>query len=285
MHGRRWHASLVTHGTDRHRATVTEFLFRPIGIVRSPFEERAAVPRQASTGAGIAARIELDAGHGYEDALSGLDAWEYAWVLFVFHKNVEQERGWRPKVLPPRATEKHGVFATRSPHRPNPIGMSAVRIERVDGLVVHVRDIDLLDGTPVLDIKPYVAYADSRPDARAGWLEAADPRAAWTVEFSERARAQLAWLRDQGVDLGPPIEAALALGPQPHAYRRIRRHGAGMRLSVKDWRADFDVLHERRILVRCLQSGYKAAQLAADASLSLHRAFAVAFAAPFAIEP
>jgi tRNA-Thr(GGU) m(6)t(6)A37 methyltransferase TsaA len=256
---------------------MTAFEFHAIGIVRSPFDERASAPRQASAGAGVAARIELFPGHGYEDALEGLEGWEYAWVLFVFHKNVEEGRGWNPKVLPPRATEKQGVFATRSPHRPNPIGMSAVRIERVEGLVVHVRDVDLLDGTPVLDLKPYVAYADARPDARAGWLEAADPRAPWTVEFSERARAQLAWLRDHGVDLGPPIEAALALGPQPHAYRRIRKHGAGMRLAVKDWRADFDV-HERRIVVRSLESGYKPGQLASDASLAVHRAFVAEFA-------
>jgi hypothetical protein len=142
--------------------------------------------------------------------------------------------------------------------------------------VVHVRDVDLLDGTPVLDLKPYVAYADARPDARAGWLETADPRAAWTVEFSDRARAQLAWLRDQGVDLRPPIEATLALGPQPHAYRRIRKHGAGMRLAIKDWRVDFDV-QDRRIVVRDLQSGYKPAQLASDASPAVHRAFATTF--------
>jgi tRNA-Thr(GGU) m(6)t(6)A37 methyltransferase TsaA len=256
--------------------SVSPFQFHPIGVVRSPFEERAAAPRQASAGAGVAARIELYPGQGYEDALSGLDAWEYAWVLFVFHKNVEEGRGWKAKVLPPRATEKHGVFSTRSPHRPNPIGLSAVRVERVDGLIVHVRDVDLLDGTPVLDLKPYVAYADARPAARAGWLER-DPKAPWTVEFSDRARGQLAWLGDHGIDLRAPIEAALALGPQPHAYRRIRKHGAGMRLAVKDWRADFDV-RDRCIVVLAVQSGYRPAQLAKDASLSVHRAFAAAFA-------
>ena len=111
-------------------------------------------------------RIELFPGRGYEDALDGLAAWEYAWVLFVFHKNVEEERGWKPKVLPPRSDQKRGVFSTRSPHRPNPIGLSAVQIERVDGLVVHVRRLDILDGSPVLDLKPYVAYADALPEAR-----------------------------------------------------------------------------------------------------------------------
>jgi tRNA-Thr(GGU) m(6)t(6)A37 methyltransferase TsaA len=257
---------------------VSSFVFEPIGVVRSPFAERASAPRQApvDAGAGVPARIELFEGHGYEDALSGLDAWEYAWVLFVFHRNVEQKRGWRPKVLAPRATEKHGVFATRSPHRPNPIGLSAVRIDRVDGLVVHVRDVDLLDGTPVLDLKPYVAYADARPDARGGWLAAADPRAGWTVAFADGALEQLAWLREHGVDLRAPIEAALALGPQPHAYRRIRKHGTGMRLAIKDWRADFDV-RDRSLVVRRVASGYRPAQLASDERLSVHRAFEARF--------
>jgi tRNA-Thr(GGU) m(6)t(6)A37 methyltransferase TsaA len=256
---------------------VSPFVFEPIGVVRSPFEDRVSAPRQASVGRDISARIELFAGRGYEDALSGLDTWDYAWVLFVFHRNVEQQRGWRPKVLAPRATEKLGVFATRSPHRPNPIGLSAVRIDRVDGLVVHVRDVDLLDGTPVLDLKPYVAYADARPDARGGWLGAADPRAAWTVEFAEGALEQLSWLRERGVDLRPPIEAALALGPQPHAYRRIRKHGAGMRLAIKDWRADFEV-DDRRLVVQRVVTGYRPAQLASDERLSVHRDFVTRFA-------
>ena len=116
-----------------------------------------------------------------------------------------------------------GVFATRSPHRPNPIGMSVARIVRVEGLIVHVRDLDVLDGTPVLDLKPYVAYADAHPDAKAGWLEVNDPRDAWEVTFSPEAIEQLAWLRERGVDLRAPIASALALGPQPHAYRRIRK--------------------------------------------------------------
>ncbi len=272
------------------KGRMNAFVFQPIGVVRSSFGERVSAPRQAGVGAGAAARIELFAGQGYEDALSGLDEWEYVWVLFVFHKNIEQQRGWRPKVRPPRAVEKHGVFSTRSPHRPNPIGLSAVRVERLEGLIVHVRDVDLLDGTPVLDLKPYVAYADARPDAGSGWLSPADPRAAaWAVGFSDEALEQLVWLRERGVDLRPPIEAALALGPQPHAYRRIRKHGAGMRLAIKDWRVDFDVC-DGRLVVRGLESGYRPSQLASpiasaprvggDESLTVHRAFASKFSAP-----
>jgi tRNA-Thr(GGU) m(6)t(6)A37 methyltransferase TsaA len=275
-----------SRGTPRQSAsarigTPGGFAFQPIGVVRSPFDERMAAPRQArvGAGAGVEARIELFPGRGYEDALADLEAWHYVWVLFVFHKNVEENRGWKPKVLPPRATAKHGVFATRSPHRPNPIGLSAVRLVRVDGLVVHVRDVDFLDGTPVLDLKPYVAYADALPDAGSGWLGAGDPgdpKAAWTVAFSEVALAQLTWLCDHGVDLRAAIESALALGPQPHAYRRIRNHGDGQRLALKDWRVDFEV-RDACLVVRSLASGYRPKQLAEDPRLEVHRAFAASF--------
>jgi tRNA-Thr(GGU) m(6)t(6)A37 methyltransferase TsaA len=268
-----------------------QYLFDPIGVVHSPFVERAAAPRQAVVAPGHDAggRIELFAGRGFEDALCGLEAWERLWVLFVFHRNVEQGRGWKPKVQPPRARAKVGVFATRSPHRPNPLGMSAVRIERVEGLVVYVRDLDLLDGTPVLDLKPYVAYADAHRRSKAGWLlgdprapsaplssSARDPLPAWRVMFTERASEQLAWLCAHGVDLREAIESRLALGPQPHAYRRIRKHGDGMRLALNEWRVDF-VVEGDTIIVQAIATGYRPRQLATDPGLELHRALGARF--------
>lgn len=254
------------------------YLFEPIGIVQSPFDERAAAPRQASVLRDVVGRIELFAGKGYEHALEGLGAWEYAWVLFVFHRNVEQGRGWKAKVLPPRSDVKQGVFATRSPHRPNPIGLSAVAIDRVDDLVVHVRGLDLLEGTPVLDLKPYVAYADSRPEARAGWLEGRDPARAWDVRFGDEASSELAWLRSRGVELEDSIGSILALGPQPHPYRRIRKHASGMRLALKAWRVDF-VVTKKRIDVLRIRTGYRGKELATEPGLELHREFVARFGA------
>jgi tRNA-Thr(GGU) m(6)t(6)A37 methyltransferase TsaA len=256
------------------------YSFEPIGFVVSPFGERAEAPRQSPLAAGAEGRIELLAGKGFEDALSGVTDWDYLWVLFVFHRNVEEGRGWNPKVLPPRATEKRGVFATRSPHRPNPIGMSAVRLDRVDGLVLHVRELDILDGTPVLDLKPYVPYADARPDGRSGWLQARDPLPAWAVEFSSEAEMQLTFLVARGVDLRSAILQALALGPQPHAYRRIRRHGDGMRLALKEWRVDFVVEGgeaPRSIRVVGIGTGYSPRDLALKEGLEVHRDFVAAF--------
>jgi tRNA-Thr(GGU) m(6)t(6)A37 methyltransferase TsaA len=249
------------------------FTFDPIGVVRSPFVERASAPRQAVAGAGTEGTIELLPGRRFEDALSDIEEWERLWVLFVFHENVGL--GWRPKVLPPRSEKKRGVFATRAPYRPNPIGMSVVRLLGVDGLVLRVADLDILDGSPVLDLKPYVPYADAFPDARTGWLDPVlDPRPAFEVAWEERAKEELAWLKDtHAVDLAEPIAKVLALGPQPHAYRRIRREGEGFLLALKEWRVRFRV-DGKRVTVSRLASGFKDAELARE---PLHRAFVARF--------
>lgn len=142
-----------------------------IGYVRSPFRERFAAPLQpALTGAGggVEASIELCAGRRYEEALEDLAGFDFVWAITWMHLN----RGWNPKVLPPRGPRaRRGLFATRSPHRPNPIALSALRLLAVEGLVLRVRGADLLDGTPVLDLKPYLPYADAHPDAAAGWAD------------------------------------------------------------------------------------------------------------------
>src|SRR5689334_165716 len=111
---------------------------RPIGLVRSPFVERVEAPRQPRAAEGVEGTIELFSGQGYEDALSDLEGWQFIWVVAWFDRNPT----YRPKVMPPRSTRKRGVFATRSPHRPNPISLSVVELVRVDGLTLHVRDLD-----------------------------------------------------------------------------------------------------------------------------------------------
>jgi tRNA-Thr(GGU) m(6)t(6)A37 methyltransferase TsaA len=239
--------------------------------------------RQPRAAAGTPARIELLPGRNFEHALEDLAHWELIWVIFWFHLNP----GWRPKVLPPRSTTgRKGVFATRSPHRPNPIGMSVVRLERVDGLILHIRDADMLDGTPVLDLKPYVAYTDAHPGAGTGWLEDAarsdtlaqpsDPVRAYVVQFEALAAEQVVWIEAHtGLAIRERIQSTLALGPTPHPYRRIRRVDEWMQLSVKEWRVRFTVV-ERDVRVIEIYSGFRASQLAAggaDESLRPHREF------------
>ncbi|MFO0612270.1 MAG: tRNA (N6-threonylcarbamoyladenosine(37)-N6)-methyltransferase TrmO [Polyangiaceae bacterium] len=264
----------------------------PIGRIRTPFREKAEAPRQATVAADVPGRIELSPGRGFEDAVSDLELWPRIWVIFLFHLNLRgPDAGYRPKVQPPRSDVKRGVFATRSPHRPNPIGMSVVRLVKVRGLVIDVLDVDMVDDTPVLDLKPYVAYADAFPDAESGWLDPGepsrepgaasprDPRAAFDVDFDPLATAQLAWLTERGVDLDARLKSALALGPEPHAYRRIKDMGAGLsRIAVKAWRADFRV-EGRLIRVVRVASGHRPRDLAEGTAddLDLHRAFVATF--------
>ena len=151
------------------------FTFTPIAIAHSPYRERYGAPHQASVVRGTRARqdgegtIEL-LPHVPVEALLHLDGFDYVWAIYVLHLN----RGYRPTLKPPRTPDvAHGVLATRAPHRPNAIGLSALRLERIEHRTLFVRGIDLLDGTPVLDLKPYLPYADAFPDARAGWVDAA----------------------------------------------------------------------------------------------------------------
>jgi tRNA-Thr(GGU) m(6)t(6)A37 methyltransferase TsaA len=255
----------------------------PIGYVRSLSATKVEAARQPRAAAGAPARIELLPGHNFEHALEDLARWKLIWVIFWFHQN----RSWRPKVLPPRSTTgRKGVFATRSPHRPNPIGLSVVRLERVDGLVLHVLDADMLDGTPVLDLKPYVAYSDAHPEAGQGWLADGvsagtdmapdDPLPAFTVHFAPQALEQVAWIEAHTqLPLTARISETLALGPEPHPYRRIRRTSAGLQLAVKEWRVHFTVAG-RAVCVAGVDSGYRNSQLAADTdegSIGAHRRF------------
>jgi tRNA (adenine37-N6)-methyltransferase len=257
----------------------------PIGFVRSPLATKVEAARQPRAALDSSALIELLPGHNFEHALEDLASWELIWVIFWFHLNP----GWRPKVLPPRSTTgRKGVFATRSPHRPNPIGISVVRLERIEGLTLHIHDCDMLAGTPVLDLKPYIAYTDAHPGAGSGWLEEreraqahgqpADPIRDYRVDFESLAAEQALWIETRtGLAIRERIQATLALGPEPHPYRRIRRLDTGMQLSVKEWRIRFTVV-ERDVRVIEIHSGFRAVQLAApdpDDSLQAHREFLV----------
>jgi len=164
--------------------------------------------------------------------------------------------------------------------------MSVVRLDRVEGLTLHIRDADMLDGTPVLDLKPYVTYTDAHPRAGNGWLEhegrtdadaqPSDPVLAYVVAFDALAAEQAAWIETHtGFAIGERIRSTLALGPAPHPYRRIRRIDDCMQLSVKEWRVRFTVA-ARHVRVIEIRSGFRASQLAeagADETRLRHRKF------------
>lgn len=145
------------------------FTFEPIGWLSSPYLRRFGTPQQAAAiDSDREAVLELDPERIPQEALSDLRGVERIWILSFLHRSGT----WGPLVRPPRGPRvRRGVFATRSPDRPNPIGLSAVELLRIEGLTLHIRGVDLIDGTPILDLKPYIPYADAFPTARAGWID------------------------------------------------------------------------------------------------------------------
>jgi tRNA (adenine37-N6)-methyltransferase len=251
----------------------------PIGIAHTPHKDKLDAPRQAEVAKGTRGVVELYPSTGMQDALEGIEVWERIWLIFQF----DRDSAFRPKVTPPRSSEKLGVLATRSPHRPNPIGLSCVKLVGVRGLYLDVEDLDLLDGTPILDIKPYVPYADAFVDAGSGWLAAPqDPKPDYQVQFAPFAETQCAWLAEHGETLRDSIGYALALGPYPHAYRRITKGPKNTsRIGFREWRAYFEVTEQARsIAVARIESGFRPQALATGEVPDLHRAFCERFGMP-----
>ena len=266
---------------DRAKLWDAALTVRPIGVVHSPFRERSSAPRQGRAAGGALGTLELFKTSGMDYALEDLLSFSFIWVLFWFHEN--QDKGFRPKVLPPRSSKRRGVFATRSPYRPNPIGMSAVELLGIEGLKLSVRNLDMLDQTPILDLKPYIPYSDAIVEANSGWLGGepgpADPLPEHEVAFAPRALEQLAYLTEQGVDIRGRVEEVLRLGPQPHRYRRIKPKGEGWVLAHKAWRLEFSI-QDRQLTVTNLHTGYRPTALLEhndEPELALHRAFVARF--------
>jgi len=144
--------------------------YRPIGVVHSPFEDAAGTPIQPSRARGARGSVEVF--QEYADGLDDLEGFSHIVLLCHLHRS----RDYRLKVVPFLDTELRGLFATRAPNRPNPIGLSVVELLGIDGNTLSIEGVDLLDGTPVLDIKPFVGEFDDRAGARTGWLESAGKR-------------------------------------------------------------------------------------------------------------
>lgn len=197
----------------------------PIGFIRTAQWTKFESPHQPENSESERNVIELKPGFHFDMALRDLVTFDRIWLVWWFHRNTT----WRPLVLPPRGpARRRGVFATRSPHRPNPIGITSVPLIAIEKTRLIVGNTDLLDGTPILDIKPYLSNVDAFPDASLGWL--ADVEAELTVApkysivLSESVREQMAWLRGEWqVDFMPRVNDILSRDPSPHRTRRIRK--------------------------------------------------------------
>lgn len=196
----------------------------PIGTMNTCFREKFGTPRQANMISEALGVIKMKPDPVYTLALQHLDRFSHLWILFVFHHHLEKP--WRPTIRPPRVDgpRKVGVFASRSPHRPNPIGMSAVKLDWIDlapsdGVEIHVSGVDILDGTPVLDIKPYLPYADSIPGADAGWAQGEIQK--FDVRFSQKALDQIQKMQiNRHPRMRELISQMLEWDPRPKSQRK-----------------------------------------------------------------
>ncbi len=248
-----------------------------IGTFHSDMRHRFETPRQGAfaLNSGV---IELFPGHNYETAVEDLTGFERIWVIFLFHLN----RTWHPKVTPPVAPpdRKISVFATRSPHRPSRIGMSCVELEGVEGRLIRVRNVDFLDQTPVLDIKPYIPQADSFPNSAVGWLDELTPEI-WTVEYLPVVKIQSAFISDAG---GPDLinfcEVQLTHAPLDIRRKRLTELGGDCyEIGCRTWQIRFRVDSVRNhICVEMVRSNYSQQDLLPEAvdrygDLDIHRRF------------
>jgi tRNA-Thr(GGU) m(6)t(6)A37 methyltransferase TsaA len=220
-----------------------DFSFDAIGVVHSCFKQKFGIPRQPGL-VDVPAVVELHGEYAREEAVRGLEAFSHIWVLFLFHQSVRED--WKPTVRPPRlgGNERVGVFASRSMFRPNPIGLSVVELASIEyspgSVRLHIRGGDLLDGTPVLDIKPYLPYADALPEARGGYAPAS-PEAQCEVRFTDAAEAALEEYGARLPELRRTIIALLQYDPRP-AYQADtgQKQAFAMRLYDFDlkWRME-----------------------------------------------
>ena len=206
---------------------------KPVAWYRGPFGAKFGLPRQSSLAPAVEGRIVFAENYGVQEALRGLEGFDHLWLIWGFHANRPAKGDWQPTVRPPRlgGNAALGVWATRSPFRPNPLGLSAVRLLRIADGELIVGGADLMDGTPVYDIKPYIAYADACPDARSGFAtEAPQPRLQVTIPDSlpltpEQRQA---------------LREALALDPRPAYHHDPERvyalpfDGADVRFTVSE---------------------------------------------------
>lgn len=221
-----------------------KFEFQAIGFIQSCYKEKFGIPRQPGLAPAAKGQLKLVAPFNHPDAVRGLEKSSHIWLQFVFHQCLRDH--WKPTVRPPRlgGNERIGVFATRATFRPNPIGLSVVKLEeiKIDGqdVVLHLSGLDLVEGTPVLDIKPYIPYVDKLPEAEN--TLASDSPEILPVIWSEAAQQQLISYEGQFGSFKTLVDQVLQQDPRP-AYRKsqseekvygIRLGEANVRFTVRD---------------------------------------------------
>lgn len=201
-----------------------------IGIIHSCFREKFGIPRQPGMVVSATAELELVAPYNREEMVRGLEGFSHIWVQFVFHDTVRE--GWKPTIRPPwqGGKKKVGVFASRSPHRPNHLGLSVVRLDKIDleekRVVLYLSGIDFLDGTPVVDIKPYLPYSDVVSKASCGYTKTVKSQS--VIAFSQQSEDFcMKYKNTTNIDLRQLITELLENDPRP-ASQKDKKDQFGM---------------------------------------------------------
>jgi tRNA (adenine37-N6)-methyltransferase len=229
--------------------------FNPIGYFKSSQIEPYQAGRQPDE-LSEPGEIVLNSGSNFEQALQNLKDCSHIWIIYHFHHN----QNWKPMVQTPRVLEKIGVFATRAPYRPNPIGMTAVELVSVNGLNIQVGPNDILDGTPILDIKPYHPESDRIENSAIHWLDSAE-KEKFEIKISPFAEEQFYFLSLNGQrELKPFIIRQLEYDPINSDKKRVKKINDLFELSYRTWRIDFIIL-DKMISILSVRSGYSESDL------------------------
>lgn len=223
---------------------ITEIIVKPIGFVESNLKQRYETPRQGVLAKGSTAVINLLPKSNFEQAVKDLDGFDRIWVIYQFHLN----KNWKPLVTPPRHTRKKiGVFATRAPYRPNAVGLSCVKLQKVEGLKIFITESDILDGSPVLDIKPYLNYSDSFPNSKTGWVKSGIENIYEVIFEEEVKKAVDKLLYKENVNILNYARVQLEFNPTDTTRKRITQSTKKISkenqfmLAYQKWRVHYTV--------------------------------------------
>lgn len=226
---------------------------KQIAHFESPFQTKFGIPRQSGIVPELKGRIVFEPDYRNPDCLKGMEEFSYLWLIWEFSANARSSSSWQPTVRPPRlgGNASMGVFATRSPFRPNPLGLSSVRIDSIepdtpDGPVINVLGADLMDGTPIYDIKPYITYADSHPDAESGFVD----RTSWAP-----LNVIIPEALENEVSSPDTLVKVLSQDPRPH-YHNDPERVYGMLYEGRDvrFKVEGDTLTVTEIVYPCIPS-------------------------------
>ncbi|MEC9283921.1 MAG: tRNA (N6-threonylcarbamoyladenosine(37)-N6)-methyltransferase TrmO, partial [Bdellovibrionota bacterium] len=235
-----------------------------IGYVESDLKFKSESPTQGTYVENSVAKIVLKAGSNFEQALEGLEDYERIWVIYQFHKN----DNWKPKVNVPRLeSEKKGVFATRSPYRPNSIGISCVKLLAIKGRELEIAESDILDSSPILDIKPYINYSDSFLTKQPDWLEKAEEEE-FQIFIPEYMQKKIQYLEKVGkLNLRQFIDTQLRFAPLNKDRKRIEiledtEAGIKAKIGFRTWRLEYNIDQENlKVFMLNLYSAYRKEEL------------------------